>query len=89
MRKLPSNVVKHRSTEMTQLFEAYSTHGGLVGREERVWFCETDKRHGQTVGHTKGYTKVVVSKDDTLLGRSATVKINSATKWHVEGTVLA
>lgn len=88
MRKLPSNVVKRRSTEMTQLFESYTTFDDLQYREERVWFCETDFRHQQTVGHTKNYAKIVVERDDALLGRSAKVQLGRATKWHVEGRVL-
>jgi len=88
MKKLPGSVVKRRSTEMTQLFESYETHGALAGREERVWFSDTDARHGQTVGHTKGYAKVVVERNDELLGKSAIVKVQRTTKWHVEGGVL-
>lgn len=68
LKRLPGNVVKGRSTEMTKLFESYSTWGHLVGRWQRVWFCDTDEKHNQTVGHTKGYAKVVVPRDDSLLG---------------------
>lgn len=88
MRKLPSHTVKQRSTEMTGLFGSYATFDWLQGREERVWFSDTDLRHGQTVGHTKGYAKVVVERDDALLGKSALVSLGHATKWHVEGRVL-
>lgn len=85
LKRLPGNIVKARSTEMTKLFESYSTWGHLVGRRECVWFCDTDEKHNQTVVHTKGYAKVVVRRDDSLLGSSAMVQIQSATKWHVEG----
>merc|ERR1711920_568595 len=88
MRRLPGDVVKSRSTEMAQLFASYETFGYLVGREERVWFSDTEARRGQTVGHTKGYAKVVVERNDDLLGRSAIVHIQRATKWHVEGQIL-
>eukprot|EP00442_Polarella_glacialis_P053509 CAMPEP_0115107856 /NCGR_PEP_ID=MMETSP0227-20121206/37581_1 /TAXON_ID=89957 /ORGANISM="Polarella glacialis, Strain CCMP 1383" /LENGTH=569 /DNA_ID=CAMNT_0002505887 /DNA_START=49 /DNA_END=1758 /DNA_ORIENTATION=+ len=88
LKRLDGKLVKARSTEMTKLFESYTTWDGLVGRDERVWFCETDTRHGQTVGHTKGYAKVVVPQDDSLLGGSAIVHLHKATKWHVEGRVL-
>eukprot|EP00440_Ansanella_granifera_P034462 gb/GFBE01037385.1/.p1 GENE.gb/GFBE01037385.1/~~gb/GFBE01037385.1/.p1 ORF type:complete len:550 (+),score=122.61 gb/GFBE01037385.1/:1-1650(+) len=89
LKKLPGNVVKGRSSEMTKLFESYTTWDHLLGRSEKVWFCETDERRGQTVGHTKGYAKVVVPRDDGLLGKSATVKVKHVTKWHAEGQVLA
>ncbi|CAJ1395522.1 unnamed protein product [Effrenium voratum] len=61
LKKLPGNVVKARSTEMTQLFESYRTWDHLVGQTQRVWFSDTDEKHAQTVGHTKGYAKVVVT----------------------------
>jgi len=88
LKKLPGHIVKARSTEMTQLFESYSTWDHLVGRRERVWFSDTDTKRQQTVGHTKGYTKVVVKRNDALLGRSALVQVNRATKWHVEAELI-
>mmetsp|Transcript_111002 Transcript_111002/g.312979 ORF Transcript_111002/g.312979 Transcript_111002/m.312979 type:complete len:572 (-) Transcript_111002:217-1932(-) len=88
MKKLQGNVVKRRSTDMTNLFNSYSTFEGLVGRQERAWFSDTDVQRGQTVGHTKGYAKVVVPRDDALLGRSAEVRIHAATKWHVDAEVV-
>jgi threonylcarbamoyladenosine tRNA methylthiotransferase CDKAL1 len=88
MRKLPGTDVKRRSGEMTALFNSYETFQRLVGRVERVWFCESDAKHGQTVGHTKCYAKVVVPRDDALLGRSAQVRLESATKWHVQGVIV-
>ncbi|CAE7235023.1 cdkal1 [Symbiodinium natans] len=89
LKKLPGNIVKARSTEMTQLFESYSTWNHLVGCTQRVWFSDTDEKRQQTVGHTKGYAKVVQSAEDALLGRSALVKVTRATKWHVEAVVEA
>jgi len=87
MKRLPGSLAKKRSTEVTQLFDSYETYQRLVGREERVWFCESESKHNQTIGHTKGYVKVVVARDDDLLGRSALVRLRKATKWHVEGEV--
>eukprot|EP00928_Gymnodinium_smaydae_P008961 TRINITY_DN13309_c0_g1_i1.p1 TRINITY_DN13309_c0_g1~~TRINITY_DN13309_c0_g1_i1.p1 ORF type:complete len:560 (-),score=136.47 TRINITY_DN13309_c0_g1_i1:375-2054(-) len=89
MRKLPTGDVKRRSTELTELFNSYETFQAYSGSLERVWFCETDAKRGQSVGHTKGYVKVVVPRDDALLGKSAMVRLGTATKWHVEGKVEA
>jgi len=89
LRRLPTDVVKSRSSELTKLFETYSTFDRLVGRQERVWFSETNTKHRQTIGHTKGYAKVVVDQNDALLGRSMLVQLRRATKWHVEGEVIA
>lgn len=88
LKRLDGQVVKARSTEMTQLFESYSTWDHLVGATKKVWFSETDEKRNQTVGHTKSYAKVVVPRNDELLGRSAMVHLTSATKWHVQGELL-
>eukprot|EP00403_Amphidinium_massartii_P046911 CAMPEP_0178464446 /NCGR_PEP_ID=MMETSP0689_2-20121128/50846_1 /TAXON_ID=160604 /ORGANISM="Amphidinium massartii, Strain CS-259" /LENGTH=530 /DNA_ID=CAMNT_0020091347 /DNA_START=1 /DNA_END=1590 /DNA_ORIENTATION=- len=68
MRKLPGDVVKRRSTEVTNLFTSYQTYDHLPGKTVKVWFCESDEQRGQTVGHTKAYCKVIVARDDSLLG---------------------
>jgi threonylcarbamoyladenosine tRNA methylthiotransferase CDKAL1 len=88
LRKLPGDIVKKRSSAMTTLFESYSTWNALVGQEVRVWFSETNTKHNQTIGHTKGYAKVVVDHQETLLGHSALVRLERATKWHLEGRVV-
>ncbi|CAJ1446111.1 unnamed protein product [Effrenium voratum] len=54
LKKLPGNVVKARSTEMTQLFESYRTWDHLVGQTQRVWFSDTDEKHAQTAACLKG-----------------------------------
>jgi len=89
LRRLPGSVVKNRSTEMHHLFNSYETHSALVGKTTKVWFCESDAQRGQTVGHTKNYAKVIVKRDDTLLGKSASVKIDDTSKWHLEGHIVA
>lgn len=88
MKRLPGHVAKDRSREMTNLFDTYTTNDNMVGREEIVWFSDTEMKHNQTVGHTKGYVKVVVKREDDLLGKRAVVRITEATKWHLQGTVL-
>merc|ERR1711862_393115 len=88
LKRLNGGTVKRRSTEMTQLFESYQTYSHLSGCEVRAWFSDTDTRHGQTVGHTKSYAKVVVERDDALLGKSALVRIGITSKWHAEAKVV-
>uniref|UniRef100_A0A7S1FK91 Threonylcarbamoyladenosine tRNA methylthiotransferase n=1 Tax=Noctiluca scintillans TaxID=2966 RepID=A0A7S1FK91_NOCSC len=88
MKKLQGNVVKRRSGEVTRLFESYETFSTLTNLEKRVWFVETDLKRQQTVGHTKEYAKVVVPRDDALLGRNAMVRIGATTKWHVEAQII-
>ena len=59
-----------------------------------VWFHahedhrSTGQRH--TVGHTKNHTKIIVKRDERLLEDIVPrlVRLERATKWHVEGTVV-
>lgn len=88
LKPLKSHVGKDRYREMTEFLHTYNRNEGLPGRVERVWFSGTEEDHGQTVGRTKSFAKVVVPRDDGLLGRSATVRIGAANRLHVEGEVL-
>ncbi|KAF3944968.1 hypothetical protein ACB098_01G122800 [Castanea mollissima] len=88
MKKVPSNVVKKRSRELTSIFEAFTPYTGMEGRLERIWITEiaTDGIH--LVGHTKGYVQVLVIAPESMLGTSAIVKITSVGRWSVFGEVI-
>ncbi|XP_050214683.1 uncharacterized protein LOC126665807 [Mercurialis annua] len=88
MKKIPSNIVKKRSRELTAVFEAFSPYGEMEGRVERIWITEiaTDGIH--LVGHTKGYIQVLVIAPESMLGTSAIVKITSVGRWSVFGDVI-
>lgn len=47
MKKVPSNVVKKRSRELTALFESFTPYDGMVGNTERIWITDiaTDGTH--------------------------------------------
>lgn len=40
MRKVPSNIVKKRSRELTTVFEAFTPYVGMEGKIERIWITE-------------------------------------------------
>ncbi|CAL1409930.1 unnamed protein product [Linum trigynum] len=88
MKKVPSNIVKKRSRELTAVFEAFTPYNGMEGRIERVWITEiaTDRVH--LVGHTKSYVQVLIVAPETMLGSSAMVKITSVGRWSVFGEVI-
>ncbi|KAH6836010.1 Methylthiotransferase [Perilla frutescens var. hirtella] len=88
MKKVPSNVVKKRSRELTTVFESFTPYVGMEGKTERIWITDiaTDGTH--LVGHTKGYIQVLVVGPERLLGTSAMVKITSVGRWSVFGEVL-
>ncbi|TMW66099.1 hypothetical protein Poli38472_003864 [Pythium oligandrum] len=90
MRRVPTQVVKNRSRRLTKLFEVFDPYPGLVGTVQKVWInTEISDDQNYTVGHTKNYTKVLLKRDDTLMGCTAQVKILSSARFHVSGEVLS
>lgn len=77
-----------RSRRVTAHFESYRTWDHLVGRKERVWVIEYGKDENYVVGHTAGYTQVLLPRDAKLLGRSVIAQVVSADKWSVKGEVV-
>eukprot|EP00933_Yihiella_yeosuensis_P004754 TRINITY_DN109165_c0_g1_i1.p1 TRINITY_DN109165_c0_g1~~TRINITY_DN109165_c0_g1_i1.p1 ORF type:complete len:603 (+),score=125.70 TRINITY_DN109165_c0_g1_i1:100-1908(+) len=92
LKPLKSHVGKDRYRELADFVTSYDRNEGLLGREERVWFADTEieRSHGkpQTVGRTKSFAKVLVPREDALLGKSAMVRITSTCRLHVEGEVI-
>ncbi|OWM85086.1 hypothetical protein CDL15_Pgr027873 [Punica granatum] len=88
MKKVPSNVVKNRSRELTSIFEAFTPYSGMEGKVERIWITEVATDGIHLVGHTKGYIQVLVVAPDSMLGSSAIVRITSVGRWSVFGEVI-
>jgi len=88
MKQLPASVVKERYRELAEFATPNSRNEGLEGTEVEAWFMGTEEDRGQTVGRTRAFTKVLVPRDDALLGRSATVAVKRASVQHVEGDVV-
>ncbi|KAJ4842050.1 hypothetical protein Tsubulata_037966 [Turnera subulata] len=88
MKKVPSNVVKKRSRELTSVFEAFTPYSGMEGRVERIWITDiaTDGIH--LVGHTKSYVQVLIVAPESMLGTSAMARITSVGRWSVFGEVI-
>lgn len=40
MKKVPSNVVKNRSRELTAVFESFTPYTGMEGKVERIWITD-------------------------------------------------
>lgn len=40
MKKVPSNVVKQRSRELTAVFESFTPYTGVEGKVERIWITD-------------------------------------------------
>jgi threonylcarbamoyladenosine tRNA methylthiotransferase CDKAL1 len=91
MTKVPTKIVKARSSEITRVFESYTTNEYLLGQVVHVWFDlpdESSMKHKQSVGHTKNYTKVIVPMTEDIGGQQRRVKITSIHKWDVRGEIL-
>lgn len=88
MKKVPSNVVKQRSRELTAVFESFTPYTGMEGKVERVWISDIASDGVHLVGHTKGYIQVLVIGPQSMLGTSAMVKIASVGRWSVFGEVI-
>ncbi|KAK7258260.1 hypothetical protein RIF29_32839 [Crotalaria pallida] len=88
MKKVPSNVVKRRSRELTNVFEAFTPYNGMEGKVERIWITDIASDGVHLVGHTKGYIQVLIIAPDHMLGTSAMVKITSVGRWSVFGEVI-
>jgi len=43
MKKVPSNVVKQQSRELTSIFEAFIPYNGMEGRVERIWIADRNR----------------------------------------------
>merc|ERR1711976_713510 len=88
MKPQKSNVGKDRYREVVEFQESYNRNDRYMGKQERVWFTGTDSEHGQTVGRTKAFAKVLVERDDTLLGCCADVRIDRTCRLHTEGRLV-
>ncbi|KAL0314127.1 UNVERIFIED_CONTAM: Threonylcarbamoyladenosine tRNA methylthiotransferase [Sesamum angustifolium] len=88
MKKVPSNVVKKRSRELTTVFESFTPYVEMEGKTERIWITDIATDGSHLVGHTKGYIQVLVVGPETMLGTSAMVKITSVGRWSVFGEVI-
>lgn len=81
------NVGKLRYQELATYIKSFNRYDAFMGRTERVWFTGTNQKSNQTLGSTKALAKVFVQRDDSLVGRSAMVRIEKTAMCHVEGIV--
>lgn len=90
MTRVPTNIVKQRSREVTELFSSYTSFDHLLGTVHQVYLRddEDEKDKNQMVGHTKDYTKVVLPRVETAIGGSVYAKIVETGKWHVVGVIV-
>ncbi|CEF97152.1 MiaB-like tRNA modifying enzyme, archaeal-type [Ostreococcus tauri] len=92
MKRVPTQIVKGRSRELTVLFESYQPHQHLVGKTERVWVSDIARDGTSLVAHTKNYTQILLPGGEDqrahLMGRSAMVEIYESSRWSCKARVL-
>jgi len=92
MKRVPTQIVKARSRELTALFESYQPHTQMVGRTERVWVSDIARDGTSLVAHTKNYTQILLPGGEEqrarLMGRSAMVEIYEASRWSCKAHVV-
>ena len=92
-KKEDTKEVKRRSTETTKLFNSYSTNLKLKNTIQRVWVhdnIDEGKSPGEEfmIGHTKAYTKVILKREEKVVGKQVIVKVTETFKWHVVGEII-
>lgn len=88
MKALPTQVVKHRTKKMTDLFYSYEPFRDRIG--VRCSILVTDLSHDKEhyVGHNEFYEQVLIPKQEELLGKVVNVEIVSVSKFSMMGRVL-
>ncbi|KAL7749662.1 Threonylcarbamoyladenosine tRNA methylthiotransferase [Sorochytrium milnesiophthora] len=88
LQRIPTNIVKQRSRQVTALFESYTSYDRYMGQTQRVLVTEvaSDKLH--LVGHNKYYHQILIPQKDGLLGCTADVEIIGTGKHYMKGKLL-
>ena len=88
MKRINTQIVKDRSRRLTKLFESFEPYTHFPGQTLDVWFnIEVSEDGAHSVGHTKGYVKVLVPLDPSLPGKRRKVLIKSCSRFHITGSV--
>jgi threonylcarbamoyladenosine tRNA methylthiotransferase CDKAL1 len=84
MKRIATEEVKRRSTELTHIFKEQRPYAVLLGTIQRVWVTEQTAEY--CIGRTKSYVQVLLPH--VTLGRAYEVEIIEVGKHFVRGKVL-
>lgn len=93
MRKVPTDIVKARSREITAEVEAWTdSYAGMVGSAQRCCVVEFAADGVSLVAHTKSYTQVLLPAEapdgsGSVMGCVVEARITWAGRWSVKGVV--
>ncbi|GAB0090430.1 Threonylcarbamoyladenosine tRNA methylthiotransferase [Sergentomyia squamirostris] len=88
MPRIPANLVKTRTKRLTDLFYSYEPYSNRIGEIQRVLVTEISHDKRFYVAHNKAYEQVLLPMKDNLMGKSVMVKIQSTSKFSMEGEIL-
>ncbi|WIA30265.1 hypothetical protein OEZ86_000355 [Tetradesmus obliquus] len=89
MKRVPTQVVKERSRQLTKLTDGFSSScEGLVGSVQRCWVTDVASDGHKLTAHTKNYTQVLLDALPGLLGCVVEVEVVAASRWSVTGRLL-
>ncbi|EDV24289.1 uncharacterized protein TRIADDRAFT_26388 [Trichoplax adhaerens] len=88
MKRIPTEEVKNRSRELTQLFKSYRPYDHKLGERQRILITELSHDGNHFVGHNKFYDQVLVPMDMDLLGKTVEVDIIETGKHYLMGRVV-
>ncbi|KAJ3410780.1 hypothetical protein HDV05_003245 [Chytridiales sp. JEL 0842] len=87
MQRLPTELVKQRSREATQIFHSYQPYDSLFGKMLVVLVTEVSADGKHYVGHDKRYRQVLVGMEPEYMGKVLVVEVVRTGKFFVEGSV--
>lgn len=86
--RIPTQEVKQRTKQLTELFYSYQPYSHKIGEVQEVLATEIshDKKH--YVAHNEFYEQVLIPMREEFLGKLVKVKIVEATKFSMMGAPL-
>ncbi|CAG0898813.1 unnamed protein product [Cyprideis torosa] len=88
MKRIPTQVVKSRSSRLTELFQSYSTFQGMEGTEHEILITEMAHDKKSLVGHNKSYQQMLVPWEPGLMGKKVWVRVVETDKFHVKARLI-
>eukprot|EP01029_Cantina_marsupialis_P025386 TRINITY_DN67156_c0_g1_i1.p1 TRINITY_DN67156_c0_g1~~TRINITY_DN67156_c0_g1_i1.p1 ORF type:complete len:538 (+),score=183.92 TRINITY_DN67156_c0_g1_i1:53-1666(+) len=89
MKQQPNGVKKARSREVSEFFNSIDPYAKLEGEIFKVWVSEEEDSTGNyLVAHNKSYVKVLIPKDDSLIGTCFYVRVLETARFHVTAELM-
>jgi threonylcarbamoyladenosine tRNA methylthiotransferase CDKAL1 len=81
MKRVPTEIVKRRSREVSAIFKSSRPYDGRLGKVYDILVAEHAPDGTRFAGRNKSYEMILVEADPRIMGRMVTVKIIETDKW--------